>query len=104
MSSFKDSEDFLLVSSFGAMSSGAIYVVPDVKQAVIDGDVSKLEPVKLDTPKFQWPNNIQAIPEDVFGSRAIVVPDGFLVPGKKDGGIYIVSMDDTDITKTTGTQ
>lgn len=58
---FEDSEDFLLVSSFGAMSSGYIYIVPGVKDAVVAGDVSNLEAVKLDTAKFEWPNNIQVI-------------------------------------------
>ena len=98
--SFQGSEDFLLVSSFGAMSSGHIYMVPGVKDAVMAGDVGDLEPVQLDTPKFEWPNNTRVIPEDVFGERAIVVPDGFLVPGKKDGGIFVVRMDDEDILKT----
>jgi len=31
------------------------------------------------------------------------VPDGFLVPGKSNGGLYVITMDATDITKTTGT-
>jgi len=31
------------------------------------------------------------------------VPDGFLVPGKKDGGVYVVRMDSEDLTKTTDT-
>ena len=43
------------------------------------------------------------MPQDVFDERAIVVPDGFLVPGKKDGGIYIIRMDPEDITKTVDT-
>ena len=98
MGRFNGSEDFLLVSSFGAMSSGHVYIVPGVKEAVKNGDVSALEPVKLDTPSFQWPNNISVVPHDVFGERAIHVPDGFLVPGKKDGGIYIVRMDADNLT------
>lgn len=100
---FQDSEKFLLCSSFGALSSGAIYVVPDVSAAVTSGNVATLKPVKLDTPSFEWPNDVQVVPHDVFGQRAIVVPDGFLVPGKSDGNIYIVTMDASDITKTTGT-
>lgn len=61
-----------------------------------------MDPVKLDTGhvKFQWPNDIAVIPQDVFGERAIIVPDGFLVPGKKDGNLYVIRMDDEDITKT----
>jgi len=64
-----------------------------------------LKGTKLDTGdySFKWPNNAEIIPSDVFGERAIVVPDGFLVPGHKNGGVYVISMDDTDITKTTGT-
>lgn len=43
------------------------------------------------------------IPHDVFGFRAIIVPDGFLVPGHANGGLYVVKMDDDDITKTQST-
>jgi len=32
-----------------------------------------------------------------------MVPDGFLVPFKKNGGLYAVRVDANDITKTTGT-
>ena len=98
MGKFNDSDDFLLVSSFGAMSSGHVYMVPGIKDAVKNGDVSSLEPVKLDTPSFEWPNDISVVPYDVFKERAIVVPDGFLVPGKKNGGVYIVRMDPTNLT------
>ena len=43
---FEDSdEDFLVVSAFGPMSSGKIYMVPGIKDAVIAGDVSNLEGV-----------------------------------------------------------
>ena len=31
------------------------------------------------------------------------MPDGFLVPGHTHGGVYVVTIDDNDITKTTGT-
>ena len=40
MTSFEDSEDFLLVSQFGASSKGHVYVIPDVKDATINSDVS----------------------------------------------------------------
>ena len=96
-------EDFLLVSSFGAYASGKVYIVRGVKDAVVNGDVSDLTPTLLDTPSFKWPNNIEVVPYDVFGERAIQVPDGFLVPGKKDGNIFIIRMDPDDITKTVET-
>ena len=46
---------------------------------------------------------MQVVPHDVFGFNAIVVPDGFLVPGHSDGGVYVIKMSDNDITKTVST-
>jgi hypothetical protein len=42
VSSFDDAANnkFLLVSSFGALSSGAVYVVPKIKDAVVNNTVS----------------------------------------------------------------
>jgi len=103
ISEFEDSDKFLLCSTFSAFGSGNVYVVPDVSAAVQAGDVSTLESVKLDTPGFEWPNDVQVIPHDVFNNRSIIVPDGFLVPGHSNGGLYIITMDDEDITKTVST-
>ena len=104
MSKFHGSdEDFLLVSSFGMFASGKVYIVRGVKDAVVNGDVSDLAPTLLDTPSFTWPNNSEVVPYDVFSERAIHVPDGFLVPGKKNGNIFIIRMDPDDITKTVET-
>ena len=103
---FDDSdEDFLLVSTFSGSptAKGHVYMVPGVKEAVVAGDVSDLDPIKLDTPSFEWPNDINVVPFDVFDERAILVPDGFLVPGHTNGGMYVVRMDESDITKTTQT-
>ena len=101
MEKFPGSEDFLLVSSFGALSSGKVYVVPGVTEAVNSDNASSLKPVMLKTPDFSWPNVVRTIPSDVFdGLRAIVVPDGFLPPGKGNGGIYAILMDNNDITLT----
>ena len=40
---------------------------------------------------------MKVVPYDVFNQRAIVIPDGFLVPGHSNGGVYVVTMDETDI-------
>jgi hypothetical protein len=85
-------DPFLLVSGFAAIGSGEIYVVPDITQAVIDRDISHLKETKLKTKgtSFSWPNQVEVVPYDVFGFRAIVVPDGFLVPTHTNGGVYII--------------
>ena len=50
--------------------------------------------------KFKWPNSVSVVPEDVFdsGVDAIVVPDGFLPPGKTEGNIFIITTIPTDVT------
>ena len=107
VSKWSDSDEFLLGSAFGPspVGHGSVYIIPNIKDAVKAGDVSTLAPVALDTghTKFTWPNNVAAVPEDVFGNRSIVVPDGFLVPGHSNGGVYIVEMDAEDLTKVTST-
>jgi hypothetical protein len=77
--------------------------VPDITEAVVAGDVSDLKQHKLKTPGFEWPNDVQVIPYDVFNNRSIIVPDGFLVPGHSNGGLYVVVLDDEDITQTVKT-
>ena len=108
MTNFEGSEDFLMFTAFSGTpwAKGSVSIVPGVKEAVQNNDVSGLKGTKLDTGNisFKWPNDARVIPADVFdGQRAIVVPDGFLVPGHKNGGVYVISMDSEDITKTNGT-
>ena len=100
---FHDSDEFLLVSSFSAFGNGSLYVVKDIKEAISTPNVAGMKDSKLKQGKFQWPNNVQVIPKEVFGDnvRAIVVPDGFLVPGHANGGVYIVIVDNDDITNAT---
>jgi len=100
---FNDSDDFLLVSSFVPYWYGAIYVVPNIKEAIQSDSVKSLEPLRLNQGKFLWPNEARVIPESVFGNnlRAIVIPDGFLVPFHSHGGIYIITLSNIDITNAT---
>jgi len=100
---YSDSDPFLLCSSFtgSPIGHGHLYVVDGIKDAIVNDTVSKLKAKKLKVSSFEWPNDAAMIPDDVFGdgSRSIIVPDGFLVPGKSNGGVYIVTIDPTDVTK-----
>ena len=49
---WETSEDFLIFSSFGAMTSGHVWMVPGIKDAVINNDVALLKTYKLDTASF----------------------------------------------------
>jgi hypothetical protein len=91
---FPNQPEFLLISEFGAFSSGKVSVIPNIRDA-FEGKVqfSDLKS-KVLSSSFKWPNSISVIPEDVFpGINAIVVPDGFLPPGKTEGNIYVLKTD-----------
>jgi len=68
-------------------------VTTNIAKAIQTKDLSVLSPVTLNTPSFLWPNDARVVPEDVFSERVIVVPDGFIPPGKGNGGIYLIQMD-----------
>jgi len=60
---------------------------------------------RLDPSPYKWenPNNAKVVPAGVFagGENVILVPDGFVIPGHRDGGAYLLVQDSVDITKTT---
>ena len=100
---FEDSDPFLLCSAFSAIGNGDIYIVDDIAAAVQSGSVKNLASHNLYIKHLQWPNDVKVVPYDVFDQRAIVIPDGFLVPGHSDGGIYVSTIADDDIRKVENT-
>jgi len=40
---------------------------------------------------FDWPNQVQAVPSEIFGDGYFVVADGFATPGTYDGCVAIVN-------------
>merc|ERR1711920_135818 len=98
-------EDFLLISEFNGSPwrSGSVAIAPGLKDAVVAGDVDDVKAVTLDPSpwKFESPNNAKVVPDDVFaGENVVLVPDGFVIPGHRDGGAYLLVQDNDDITKT----
>ena len=96
------SDPYLFVTSFtGAPGAGHVSIVPGLKEAVKAGDVSTLKATKLDTGDvLKWPNDARMVPAMAFeANRVIAVPDGFMVPGKQNGGVYLVHVDSNDMTK-----
>ena len=39
---------------------------------------------------IKWPNEVESVPKEDIDEDALLVTDGFLVPGKDKGGLYIV--------------
>ena len=49
--------------------------------------------------EFRSPNKAQKVPDDVFpGENVILVPDGFLIPGRSLGNAYLMVLDSDNIT------
>ena len=97
---FPNQPEFLLISEFGALVSGKVSVIPNIGQAVLSSNFTGLQTYELYN-NFKWPNSVSTVPEDVFGQgvNAIVVPDGFLPPGKGNGNIFVLTTDIEDVSK-----
>ena len=76
----------LWITVFSAFGSGKVYSVANVSS--VYPDFSKASPV-LQSSKFKWPNELSVAPKEI--GDYVVVPDGFLVPGKSTGEIYLLS-------------
>ena len=80
--------------------SGKVSVIPNIGQAVLSSNFTGLQTYELYN-NFKWPNSVSTVPEDVFGQgvNAIVVPDGFLPPGKGNGNIFVLTTNIEDVSK-----
>ncbi|XP_052801531.1 uncharacterized protein LOC128232167 [Mya arenaria] len=86
----KDRYD-LLVSSFSAIpfTADSVHLVRGVGQYM--DSVAGIKPQTL-TTKTTWPNEVAGVPEEIFGKRMVVIPDGFLVPFKTNGEIRLMDI------------
>jgi len=84
--------DALWITSFSSLKPGRVRYIPDIASALLNGVATmKIEDVQ---GTFVWPNLISYIPPNTIPSapEAIaIVPDGFLVPGKSTGGLYVLT-------------
>lgn len=74
--------------SGGLDKPGKVYTVANVTSFYPDFSVAKPILVSSD---FKWPNRISVAPKEI--GDYLVVPDGFLVPGKSTGGIFLLNCD-----------
>ncbi|XP_046577390.1 uncharacterized protein LOC124285231 isoform X2 [Haliotis rubra] len=86
----KTSYDLLITSFDGVpFSTDYAYIVRDVGRYM--DNVGGITPQTL-TDKVTWPNEISGVPQNVFNSSMVAIPDGFLVPFKTKGGIKLVNI------------
>lgn len=92
--------DDLMVTQFGD-ANGYVVKINDMVSAFANPSTISTLPSTTLGSKYTWPNNAEIVPADVFSQtetaawcksspcKLIVVPDGFLVPGHKTGGVFI---------------
>lgn len=68
------------------LKPGKVYTIANVSSFYPDFSAAK---PTLVSSNFKWPNLISVAPKEI--GDFIVVPDGFLVPGKSTGGIYLLN-------------
>ena len=85
----------LWVTSFAALTAGKVLTVFNLSASYPDFSGAK---IRLLSSAFKWPNIISMAP-GVIGEY-LVVPDGFLVPLKETGAVYLLKIDCNETTTT----
>lgn len=70
-------------------SSGKVFSIANVSS--YHADFSSVKVATVSSDFFKWPNRVSAAPSEI--GEFVVVPDGFLVPGKSTGGVYLLHCD-----------
>ncbi|XP_072172998.1 uncharacterized protein [Diadema setosum] len=84
----------LTVSTFNAnpLSTDEVYVIRDIGSKLGSSNLNSVRQTLADG--LLWPNEVEPVPEDVFGTdRYWWVANGFLVPGKTAGSIGLIEAD-----------
>ncbi|XP_072173367.1 uncharacterized protein [Diadema setosum] len=96
--------DTVSISTFNPVpgTKDNIYIVRDVGRQLADNGANALVTEVL-ADGMVWPNEVEEIPDDVFGRHGLWwVANGFLVPTKTDGNIEIIEAgNDTSIAPAT---
>lgn len=93
--------DTLFITQFtgNPFQSGSISFVDNITAALANGDQTYQVTQLCDNLK--WPNEISQVPVNAISTLkqpAILIPDGFLVPGKDNGAVYLVTTDQAPAT------
>lgn len=89
----------IYISNFGvkqgsflpAKSDITTIPVKDMAAALSSGRMRNLTQTTVVADGVKWPNEVSHAPPSVSGSNGdiLVIPDGFLVPGKRNGGVLL---------------
>ena len=77
----------LWITNFAAFVAGEVLTVYNLSASYPNFSDAK---VRLLSSAFKWPNIISMAPEEI--GEYLAVPDGFLVPFKETGGVYLLKI------------
>jgi len=78
----------LVTTAFGPFSGGQVNFIDNPKKIWTSANgAGAANPVSVDG--FLWPNSVVPVPESI-SKNSVLVADGFLVPFKSTGGLYLV--------------
>lgn len=86
----------LAVTTFSAVANGELYFLDDPGSKLKTWGNGSEEFVRLG--EFLWPNFVEDVPQSV-SENALILMDGFLVPGKSTGGVWIIPGADGEFEK-----
>ncbi|XP_060562491.1 uncharacterized protein LOC132722077 [Ruditapes philippinarum] len=86
----KDKYDFV-ISTFSAIpfATDTVGIVKGIGHFM--DNVPGIKPETL-TTQATWPNEAAGVPDDVFGKRMVIVPYGFILPFKTNGGLKLIDV------------
>lgn len=82
-----DSPPSLWITHFSALTPGEVLTVFNLSAFYANFSAAKAQLLSAD---FKWPNLISIAPAEI--GEYLVVPDGFLVPLKETGGVYLLGI------------
>ena len=95
------SDPFVLMNAGDGF--GSLSIVPGLKEAVIAGDVSTLEAIKLETDGYIYScHDYDVAPASAFDGNRVISCRGINSSGMIEG-IFLVHVSSDDMTKTLGT-
>jgi hypothetical protein len=80
----------LLVTSFQVFGRDRIFRIPNLNDNIDKPSALRPE-IFVEHKSIVWPNEIEPVPDEVFGPNHWLVAGGFLVPGKDKGRISILN-------------
>jgi len=88
----------LLVASFAPFGTDKVLRLTNPFE-----EQPEIRSIRTLTKDVIWPNEIKSVPASVLGSGWVTVAGGFLVPGKGQGAITLLNIQDNSVIKLTQT-